>query len=94
MADDVRNDAVYQMGGRIGHPSASARWAYAPGLAGERHDAVHSAGVANDPKEAPGKHAAIEKRSEFPLDEARYVPLVILLRCQKRLQLASHDLVE
>jgi len=82
------------MGCRIRHAPAAARRAYASGLAGERHDAVQPAGVASDAQEAPGQHAAIEKRSEFPLDETRYLPLVILLRCQKRFQLASHDLVE
>jgi len=91
---DVWNDVVHQMRCRIGHPSPSARRAYASGLAGERHDAVQPAGVASDPKEAPGEHTAIEKRSKLLLDEARHLPLVIPLGRQKRFQLASHDLIE
>ena len=60
-------------------PSASTRRAYPTGLAGERYDAVQPAGVASDPEKAPGEHATIEKRSKLLLDEARYIPLVILL---------------
>ena len=41
-----------------------------------------------------GEHAAIEKRSKLLLDEARHLPLTILLGRQKRFQLASHDLIE
>jgi len=80
---DVRNDVVHQMRCRICHPSPSARRAYASGLAGERHDAVQPAGVASDPEEAPGEHATIEERSKLLLDEARHLPLVILLGRQK-----------
>ena len=95
MADrDVRNDMVHQMRCRIRHPSASARRAYAAGLAGKRDDAVQPAGVASDPEEATGEHAAIEKRSKLLLDETRRQLLVVLLGRQKRFQLASHDLIE
>ena len=90
----IRNDAIHQMGCRIRHPPATARRAYASRLAGKRHDAVQPAGGARDPEEAPGEHAAIEKRSKLLLDEARHLPLVILLGRQKRFQLAGHDLIE
>src|SRR5262249_41101627 len=78
----------------IRHPSPSARRTYASGLAGERHDAVQPAGVARDPEEAPGEHAAIEKGSKLLLDEARHLRFVILLGRQKRFQLAGHDCIE
>jgi hypothetical protein len=90
----VGNDAVYQVGCRIRHPSAPARRAYPSGLARERHDSVQLAGVASDPEETSGEHTAIEKRSKLLRDEARYMPLVILLRCEKRFQFTSHNLVE
>ena len=64
----VRNDAVYQMRCCIRDPSASTRRAYVSGLAGERHDAVQPAGVASDPEEATGEHAAIENdRNSFSM---------------------------
>ena len=91
---DVRNDVVHQMRCGIRHPSPSARRTYASGLTGEGHDAVQPAGGARDPEEAPGEHAAIEKRSKLLLDEARHLALVILLGRQKRFQLAGHDLIE
>jgi hypothetical protein len=55
---------------RARHPSASARRAYAAGLAGKRHNSVQPAGIATDPEEATGEHAAIEKRSKLLLGEA------------------------
>jgi hypothetical protein len=72
-------DAIHKVRCGIRHSSASTRRAYASGLAGECHEAVQFAGVAKDAEEAPGQDAAIEKGSEFLLDKARYMPLVILL---------------
>jgi len=79
---------------RIRHPSPSARRAYPAGLAGERHDAVQPAAAASDPEEASREDTTIEKRSKLLLDEARHMPLTILLGGQKGFQLTRHDLIE
>ena len=68
---DAGEDAVDEMGGKIGHPSGAAGRAEAAALATVRDELVLAAVSAVDAREAADEETAVEERAQFSFDEGR-----------------------
>ena len=67
---NLREDAVDQVRGGVGHAAGSARRAEASLLAGIRHQPLAAALLAADAQKAVGEDSTCEEGAELALDEA------------------------
>lgn len=91
---DQRKYTVDEMGGRIGHPTATTGIAKAPLLTRERDDTVQPAGIAMHANETVSQNATIQKLPELALDKARNVTIAFTLPGEEDFQMFGDDTVK
>jgi hypothetical protein len=86
--------AIDEVGRGVGHPAATAGRADCPALAGKCDHPVLAAGIAMYAQEAMRQHATIQKRPQFPFDEAGHATLTATLPRQESFELFGDHAIE